>query len=298
MMAPGLHPLIEELVDAYLDEVDAAAPGLVDGLYLTGSAALGDFRPRTSDVDFVAVTTERPDAAALAGLTRAHARLRARRSRPHLDGLYVTWGELASDPALRRGPHAHAGRFHPEGSGPGDPVTWHTVARHGVACRGPAPADIAVWTNPDVLAAWTLDNLDRYWGRLLDRAARPWDRWGLAALTPYGVTWIVLGVSRLHYTLATGGICSKEAAGMYALRTFQDARWQRVVAEALRIRQADQDPPGFLAAFASAFAEAGEYLGGTEGAGGGALYQMPGARRRDALAFGRAVIADARNRLG
>jgi hypothetical protein len=51
----SLPPLVTTIVDAYLDALDTDAPGLITGLYLTGSAALNDFRPRTSDIDFVAV---------------------------------------------------------------------------------------------------------------------------------------------------------------------------------------------------------------------------------------------------
>jgi hypothetical protein len=83
------HVIVETAVDAFLQAVDAEAPGLVEALYLTGSVALGEFRPRTSDIDFVAVTSHRPDAAALAALGRAHGRLRKRWRKPYFDGLYV-----------------------------------------------------------------------------------------------------------------------------------------------------------------------------------------------------------------
>lgn len=48
---------VRELVVAHLERVDEAAPGLIEMLYLTGSAALGDHRPGVSDVDFLAVTS-------------------------------------------------------------------------------------------------------------------------------------------------------------------------------------------------------------------------------------------------
>jgi len=40
-----LPPLVREVIAAYLALVDCDAPGLVQGLYLTGSVALSDFRP-------------------------------------------------------------------------------------------------------------------------------------------------------------------------------------------------------------------------------------------------------------
>jgi hypothetical protein len=185
-----LHGLVEAVVGAYLRAVDAEAAGLLEGLYLVGSVALGDFHPHTSDIDFVAVTRSRPDAAALAALARVHAQLRDRRRRPFFDGLYVTRDDLARDPT-RAGPrpHSHEGRFHAAGTGPPTPVTWHTLARHGLTCRGPAPADLGVWADPEALAAWSVGNLDSYWRRWLDRASRPLSRSGAFALGPSAAVW-------------------------------------------------------------------------------------------------------------
>ena len=55
-----VYERVREIVDAYLEAVDDEAPGLVEGLYLTGSIALGEFRPHTSDIDFLAVTANAP----------------------------------------------------------------------------------------------------------------------------------------------------------------------------------------------------------------------------------------------
>ncbi len=145
-------------------------------------------------------------------------------------------------------------------------MTWHTLAHHGVPIRGPAPADIAIWTDPAVLASWTLGNLDSYWRPWRDGQARLFSRAGLASLGSRAPAWGVLGVTRLHYTLATGGITSKAGAGRYALDTFP-ARWHRVVRECLRIRR---------------------------GGGGPSLYRTPLARRREALGYIAMVIDDAR----
>lgn len=262
------HP-VSAIVSDYLAAVDAEAPGLVEGLYLVGSAALGDFRPGRSDVDFVAVTTGRVDAAWYAALGRAHAQLSARWRRPFFDGIYVTWGDLAGDPAAAGpGPHTHESRLHPEGRGERHPVTWRTLAQSGVCCRGPALAALAIRSDPAALAAWTNDNLDAYWRRMLDPGSWLTRRGGLAGLAEYACEWCVLGVSRLHYTLATGKITSKAGGGLHAQAAF-DAHWQTVVAEALRIRRADRRR---------------------------SLYWSPLARRRDVLGFLEMAI-DASHRL-
>ena len=287
----SVHPLVSRIVEDYIDTVDTEAPGLLSGLYLTGSAALGDFHPHTSDIDFVGVTDTRPDAVAIAALGRAHTQLRDRWPLPHFDGSYVTWDDLANDPARAgQGPRSHEGRFYARGAGPsGDPVTWHTIADYGVACRG--PSELKIWTNSEMLACWTINNLNTYWRRLLGRASRSLSSWGLATYSPCGVVWIVLGITRLHYTLATGDICSKELAGCYALQTFPE-EWRRIVDESLRIRRADYARPNV----ASALAEVSGYLRYPQE--GGSLYRTPIARRRDVLAFGNMVITDAHRRYG
>jgi hypothetical protein len=141
----SIHPVVEEMVGSYLALVDTEAVGLVEGLYLEGSVALGDFRPHTSDIDFVAVTTDPPDATALTALERAHARLREHRRRPFFDGTYLTWQDLAGGPDVAVGrPASHGGRFrecsawsahaghlaHPRPPWRHSPRSGHTRLRH------------------------------------------------------------------------------------------------------------------------------------------------------------------------
>ena len=91
----ALHSLVQEVVTSFLDTVDAEAPGLVEGLYLTGSVALDDFRPHESDIDFVAVMATHPDTASIATLERAHARLHARYRRPFFGSTPLNRGQAA-----------------------------------------------------------------------------------------------------------------------------------------------------------------------------------------------------------
>src|SRR5262245_22258410 len=103
-----LHDEIETIVSTYLKCVDQEAPGQVETLYLVGSAALGDFHPRTSDIDFIAVIRDKSDPLLLVALARAHERVRTRTPRPFFDGMYVTWEDLARDPReAGPGPYAY-----------------------------------------------------------------------------------------------------------------------------------------------------------------------------------------------
>ena len=58
-----LPPLVLEMVAASPAVVDRAAPGLIEGLYLSGSVALADFRAEVSAIDVVADTGAPCDAA-------------------------------------------------------------------------------------------------------------------------------------------------------------------------------------------------------------------------------------------
>jgi hypothetical protein len=263
MQLPGP---VQHVVDAYLATIRTEAAGLVEGLYLVGSVALDDFQPHSSDIDFVAVTARLLQPDEVATLARVHTRLRAQQPRPFFDGIYIMWDDLAHDPTqLEPGPSVHEGVLHPHSRGERNPVTWHTLAQAGVGCLGPDPAGLAIWTDPQRLAAWTNANLDRYWRRLLDPRDAVYWRPGMAGLTAWACAWCVLGVTRLHYTLATGKIISKQGAGLYALETFSN-HWQRVIQEALRIRR---------------------------GTSRRSFYRSPLARRRDVLAFTDMVIAGA-----
>ena len=53
--------VVDDALAAWLDVLDAEAPSAVEGLYVVGSAALGDWTPQ-SDVDVVAVVADPSDA--------------------------------------------------------------------------------------------------------------------------------------------------------------------------------------------------------------------------------------------
>jgi hypothetical protein len=270
MPVDDLPTEVARSVELFLTAVDELASGLVTGFYLVGSVALDDFHPRgaglgrlstASDIDFVAVTAERlePGSREMAAVAEAHARTVAAFPRPNFDGAVLTWTDLAAGPSGSPDvPCAQEGRFTPAGRAGVNPVTFCELAWHGIAVRGPQPAELDVWADQNTLRAFTIDNLNAYW--------RPWWRLkrqrsplslaiGVSAWFP---VWAVLGVSRLHHVLATGTMTSKCGAGRYAQKVF-DPRWRRIIAESLSLRTA-----------------------GAEGRRG---YRDPLARRRDTLAF-------------
>ena len=232
----------EPIASAYLAMADRLLPGRIVGFYVVGSAALGAWRTGRSDLDFVAVLDNEREGdirrlRAIHVLTSGAAALRTAVRHPlalpgNPNGLYVRAADL-STPVTEIVPVAShtGGRFSPGAAFDANPVVWKVLAGQGIAVRGPAPSALGLDPQPDRLRAWNLDNLDRYWrpwgerhARGVRLAARVRGRWTTA--------WGVLGAPRLHCTIATGDVVSKEGAGEYALRTF-GAEWHPIIGEAL-----------------------------------------------------------------
>ncbi|MFJ9870336.1 nucleotidyltransferase domain-containing protein [Streptomyces sp. NPDC101165] len=257
---------------SYLQLTDEAVPGLVKGLYLHGSLAYGDFRPGRSDIDFLAVLSERPSGKAVDALREVFAELRSRHPRPYFDGLHVTHADLAGSPYdCPDVPCVQEWDFRPAGHFGRNPVTWHELAERAVTVRGPRLTADDVWRDRTALRTYSHANLDEYWKPKLDelRAGQEWVHDGPAGRGEWVTEWFVLGVARLHHLLATDRLTSKTGAGHHALTAFGERR-QPIVHEALRIR---------------------------EGAAASAYEGEPIARLRDTIEFAATAIEEGR-RLG
>jgi hypothetical protein len=223
---------VRTVCEVYLALVDEAVPGLVEGLYLHGSLGFGEWYAGRSDVDFVAVTSRRPDAATVRALAEVHERLGETFPRPAYDGFYATWPDLAGPtgrcPDL---PCILGGQWRDEGRFDVNPVTWHELAGHGVTVRGPELTGVEIWTDQQVLRAYTREDLATSWAETATSLRRFPDE----AVRPDIAAWCVLGVSRLHHLLATDRLTSKDGAGRHAVEAF-GPRWRPLVAEALAYR--------------------------------------------------------------
>jgi hypothetical protein len=223
---------VKHVTGLFLELVDEALPGLVEGLYLHGSLGFGEWYPARSDIDFVAVTADRMSPAAVRTLRDVHARLGETFPRPPFDGSHVTWSDLARSPYdCPDVPGIIGGSWRDEGRVDISPVTWHELARHGVRIRGPLLEDVDVWTDEHVLREHSHLNLQEYWARELAELRRFPDEAAKVDI----VSWFVLGIPRLHHLLATGRLTSKNGAGQHAVDAFGE-RWRPVVTEALVYR--------------------------------------------------------------
>jgi hypothetical protein len=227
-------------LEEYLAALDAALPRLARGIYITGSAVLGDWQPGRSDLDILTVTGRSLDDAELAALEALHAGMPGR---PYRDAIYIPAEAVGARPApdgdgdgysdgysdggtapdtAGRYPNAVDGVFQRARYRP-DPVLWATLHRHGLTVRGPAARTLGADPGQAWLRDWNRGNLESYW--------RPWAanaRKAMAghapadALDGYTVAWAALGPGRLHATISTGEIIAKTAAADYTARLFPE----------------------------------------------------------------------------
>lgn len=244
--------MVERNVERYLAFADRRLPGRVTDLVLVGSAALGDFRPDRSDIDFVAVVDRRLDHDELRALSRVHRASGIRTTAEALragnvtlpgtmNGVFVAEEDLTRPVTSIVPVASHVAQHFSAGSGfDVNPVMWTVLQLHGVTVRGRDRSELRVDPEPEVLAQWNRDNLAGYWQTWAERlAARPGAFPARLIPASHRVQWGVLGPPRLHCTIRTGDIVSKSDAGRYALDTF-DERWHPLVTEALAHRRGEK----------------------------------------------------------
>ncbi len=236
----GLPDIVLTTATTLASSITTSSPGLLQALYLRGSLCWGEWFP-SSDLDFTAVLTRRPDERDLSVLEAVHEAINESVDF-NVDGFYCIDDDLRRSPRLCPPlPVAHERRFSPTGTLDVNPVSWHELSERGITIFGKTPGELEIYTDEAELRAFTRDNLATYWrgiGRQLQAG------WFLAGRKDETAAWCVLGVARLHHLLATGELTSKSGAGRYILERL-DPRWHPIAREALRAREAPGAPTAY-----------------------------------------------------
>jgi hypothetical protein len=213
---------VAEALARWLAAHDEAAPGVIEGLYLVGSAVLDDWTPH-SDIDVVAVVSDASDPDLFSDLEAAQALVRDRVPTA-IDGPYVAWGDLVVPPMAVQRPWVLDGEYRVDGeSFEINPVVWFTLATYGIALRGESPDRLGVHVDVADRRSWVSENLQTYWrgvGERLRAAIEADD----ATDTADGAVleWVALGVARMLYIWESGDVISKSAAGAWAAERAPD----------------------------------------------------------------------------
>lgn len=234
---------IEEKAGAYLRIADSLMPGWIRGFYVVGSAALGEYVPGRSDLDFVAVVSSEVGRSQLLRARLLHAlggiqavsyskRRGGALTGGTPNGVFVRETDIARPVTTITPVASHTGHTFSTGKGfDVNPVVWKVLAERGITIRGDPMGEIGLDPQPDMLKQWNLGNLNTYWRRWGEKVRRGRLKMSMSGLR-YGSAWAIgwgtLGAPRLHCTIATGDVIGKRTAGEYALDTFGD-EWHDVV---------------------------------------------------------------------
>lgn len=200
------------------------------GCYLVGSFALGA-GDEHSDVDFLVVTAD------VVGVDQQDA-LRVRHASfpdesntwaQHLEGSYVPAAELRR-PARPPGRWLYVdnGSRELEWSSHDDTAISRWVLQaHGIVLAGPDPATLVDPVQAADIRQESSSNIERSAVRLVDEGS------GLESAWEQQHT--VLAVCRCLYSMASGEVTSKLAAGAWAMKTL-DAQWSSLIERAMAER--------------------------------------------------------------
>jgi hypothetical protein len=187
---------------AVVEEFGAAlrALGWISDLMVAGSLATGDYRPRISDLDLVALVDGPVGAGRQAALTAVHRRLDSGAGAGlDLGCAYVDTATLA-DPGTRHPTWTHGQLVQRILSG----INRAELVRHGYEIFGRVPCDVFPPMSDDDIRAAARAEITGYWAWA---ARRPW-MWLNPVIADLGLT----SMARGRHTLRTGELLTKSRA--------------------------------------------------------------------------------------
>ncbi len=225
----------------WLDHHDDLAPGLIQGLYVVGSAVLDDWQPN-SDVDIIAFLPEAPTEEQVKLLSQAHDQSTQATDGMSIDGPRLLWRDVTMPPTSLRRPWTLDGGFHhDDGCFELNPVMWHTLANHGAAVRGPDRGALDVAVSDPALRRFVTENTASYWRSVASGVAKATEDTERTSFDPDTTAWCVLGIARMLFTVTTGAVTSKSGAGRWLAERLP--QYGDLVAHGLAIRAGEVTSP-------------------------------------------------------
>jgi hypothetical protein len=247
----------------FLVRIQALLGSHFQGMYLVGSLALGDFDPRSSDIDFVVVTDTEIGDALFERLQDIHAQFAASSSSwaNKIEAVYIPYPALRhAAPNASHYPQIEKGRElfkAPLESG------WVfqciTMRDRSVVVAGSDPRLLVGSIHPQTMCSAAAEIAGLWLKQAMnDPTWLPWLRQLDAQ------TFVILTLCRLLYSLATGSVASKPRAAEWVQKEFGEP-WAKLIERTLakqhevgNIAQNEED--GTLAFIQFTFEQSKRYL--------------------------------------
>jgi len=236
---PTPYPDVKVVVHELLTSIQAILGAQLQGMYLVGSLALGDFHPQDSDLDLVIVTVGTLSDETVASLRELHRRFDHSASAwaTRLDAVYIPQEVVREAfPTAARYPILEwPGLLALEPLESGWPIQRYTLREYGVVVSGPDPSSLLDPVNPDDLRQASAAIVEEWRAR-----AHRDPEWVAELQVRSHQTFVVLTLCRLLYTLETGSVASKPAAARWVERTLP-SRWSGLLGHATTQQHATDD---------------------------------------------------------
>ncbi|MBA3822543.1 MAG: DUF4111 domain-containing protein [Ktedonobacterales bacterium] len=238
---PTPYPEVNAVVHELLTAIQAILGAQLQGVYLVGSLALGDFRPQNSDLGLIMVTVGTLSDEAVTMLRDLHRRFDQSGSPwvAHVDAVYIPQDVL-------REPSPTADRY-PILEWPGSlalgplesgwAIQRYTLREYGVVVSGPDPRTLLDLVNPDDLRQVSAAIVERW--RDQAHCDPEWLAW---LREPENHIFVVLTLCRVFYTLETGSVASRPAAARWAEHHLP-SRWRKLIGHATTEQLTKDDGP-------------------------------------------------------
>jgi len=233
-----INAIADEILQAYRLRIQKSVPGFLEGLYVYGSVALNDYNPRSSDIDFVAISAQRANPQQFQRLAGVHRQIQKAFPGAKLSGIYVCWKDLGkSRMQISPFPYCKHNRMRKPGFFELDDMTWWQLKHKSIPIIGEPGPNLDFKISDQALKKAVTLNMKNYWNPWIERHSRIWSyrNWSLSCF-PGLVEWGTLSVSRQFYALSTGDITSKTNGANYCLEQLPE-KYHAFLKDVIRIRQ-------------------------------------------------------------
>ncbi len=208
----GIPDHVKPILQEFAGKIINVQPGLVEGIYITGSIPLNDYHSKKSDIDFIAILSEIPDKTILEQIEEIHIQIEKRYHKPKVNGYYLNIDSLNNEQHCF--PSFYEGEMHMRRRFEYDKVQLLELQTTSINIFGVPASELPLNVSLKDVMKQLHQNINSYWTRWITKHSS-----GIAflklSLVPGLTEWGVLGVVRQLYTLETGKITSKLNAGIY-----------------------------------------------------------------------------------
>jgi len=222
---------VNELLNLLLTNVKEILKDEFVGMYLYGSLSSGDFNPKSSDVDFLVVTTDYLSGKTIAELEAMHNQTWAisLKRASKLEGAYIPKELIHKhNPNGLPCPTINEGNFYLDTPGSDWVIQRHVVRECGVVLEGPDPKTLIDFISSENIRNSVMGVLREWWFPMLEKP-----EWLREHDDGYR-SFAVITMCRVFHALKHGTIVSKPKATQWAKENL-DSKWNLLIDKAVAV---------------------------------------------------------------